>query len=173
MYKDDIKGGKVIIFGAGGVVKAVLYSLLYSFEPEDIVIIDVIQDKIGKLRNLIELWDVKSVDVSFNLLDEVNNLDEKIRSSKLIINATPVGMTPDVRKSIIDNENDLHEEQIVYDLVYNPLKTALQKMAEKRGAVAVGGLDMLVYQGAEAFKIWTGKDMPVEKVKEKLVDALK
>jgi len=173
MYKDDVKGKKVIIFGAGGAAKAVLYSLLYRFEPESIVILDVIQDKIDNLRKIIELWDVKSVDISFNLSNKVINLDEKIRGSKLLINATPVGMTPDIHKSIINNENDLHKEQIIYDLVYNPLKTALQKMAEKRGAVAVGGLDMLIFQGAEAFKIWTGKDMPVEKVKEKLVSALK
>jgi shikimate dehydrogenase len=77
-------------------------------------------------------------------------------------------MTPDVQKSVISDENLLNKNQIVYDLVYNPLKTTLMKMAEKQGAIAIGGIDMLIYQGAEAFKIWTGKEMPVEDVRKKL-----
>jgi len=160
------------MFGAGGAAKAVLYSLLYKFEPESISIIDVAEDKLEKMSLIINSWDI-DIEISFDILSKISNLDKKIKDAKLIINASPVGMTPDVKESIIEDENQLHENHIVYDLVYNPLKTALQKMAEKRGAVAVGGLDMLIFQGAEAFKIWTGKDMPVEKVREKLVSALK
>ncbi|NVM03968.1 MAG: shikimate dehydrogenase [Candidatus Helarchaeota archaeon] len=173
IYRDDIEGEKVLIFGAGGAAKAVLYSLLHRFEPESILILDILEDKIDNLRMLIKSWNVKSVNISFDLLNRLNDLEERIKKSKLIINATPVGMTPNIQNSIIDNENNFRNEHIIYDLVYNPLKTALQKKAEKMGAVAIGGLDMLIYQGAEAFKIWTGKDMPVEKVKEKLESALK
>ena len=173
IYRDDIEGEKVLIFGAGGAAKAVLYSLLHRFEPESILILDILEDKIDNLRMLIKSWNVKSVNISFDLLNRLNDLEERIKKSKLIINATPVGMTPNIQNSIIDNENNFRNEHIIYDLVYNPLKTALQKKAEKMGAVAIGGLDMLIYQGAEAFKIWTGKDMPVEMVKEKLESALK
>ncbi|MFC1562479.1 shikimate dehydrogenase [candidate division KSB1 bacterium] len=165
-YKDDVKGESVIMFGAGGAAKAVLYSLLYRFEPEDILVLDVLEDKIDKMNAIIDSWCINKR-VSFNIINRVSNFNEKIRNAKLIINASPVGMTPDVEKSVIEDENILHENHIVYDLVYNPIKTAILKMAEKRGAIAIGGLDMLIYQGAEAFKIWTGKDMPVDIVREK------
>ncbi len=166
-YKDDIKGKSVIMFGAGGAAKAVLYSLLYKFEMESILILDVAEDKLEKMNSIINSWDI-DIKVSFDILSKISNLDKKIKDAKLIINASPVGMTPDVKESIIEDENQLHENHIVYDLVYNPVKTALLKKAENRGATAVEGLDMLIYQGAEAFKIWTGKEMPVDKVREKL-----
>ena len=172
-YKDDIKEKDVIMFGAGGAAKAVLYSLLYRFEPKNILVLDVSEDKIEKINAIIGSLGTGKINVSFDLVSSVNNLNEKIKDAKLIINSSPVGMSPDVEKSVIDDENVLNENHIVYDLVYNPIKTSLLKMAERRGAAAIGGLDMLIYQGAEAFKIWTEKDMPVEKVREKLKGALK
>ncbi len=172
-YKDDIKEKDVIMFGAGGAAKAVLYSLLYRFEPKNILVLDVSEDKIEKMNAIIGSLGTGKINVSFDLVSSVNNLNEKIKDAKLIINSSPVGMSPDVEKSVIDDENVLNENHIVYDLVYNPIKTSLLKMAERRGAAAIGGLDMLIYQGAEAFKIWTEKDMPVEKVREKLKGALK
>ena len=172
-YKDDIKEKDVIMFGAGGAAKAVLYSLLYRFEPKNILVLDVSEDKIEKMNAIIGSLGTGKINVSFDLVSSVNNLNEKIKDAKLIINSSPVGMSPDIEKSVIDDENVLNENHIVYDLVYNPIKTSLLKMAERRGAAAIGGLDMLIYQGAEAFKIWTEKDMPVEKVREKLKGALK
>ena len=172
-YKDDIKEKNVIMFGAGGAAKAVLYSLMSRFEPQNILVLDVSEDKIEKMNTIIGSLGTDKINVSFELVNRVNNLNEKIKEAKLIINSSPVGMSPDIEKSVIDDENILNENHIIYDLVYNPIKTKLVKMAERRGATAIGGLDMLIYQGAEAFKIWTGKDMPVEKVREKTIKALK
>jgi shikimate dehydrogenase len=167
-YKNDVKDEAVIMFGAGGVAKAVLYTLIHKFEPKSILVLDIDEDKINALKMRVESWDVSNKYISFDLVNKVQNLDEKIKKAKLIINATPLGMAPDVQKSVISDENLLNKNQIVYDLVYNPLKTTLMKMAEKQGAIAIGGIDMLIYQGAEAFKIWTGKEMPVEDVRKKL-----
>ena len=80
-----------------------------------------------------------------------------IDSADILINTTPVGMSPNIRESPVEAAR-LHSGLLVYDIVYNPLKTRLLREAETAGARTLGGLWMLVYQGVEAFKIWTGID---------------
>ena len=64
----------------------------------------------------------------------------------------------------------LHSNLVVSDVVYNPEKTKLLKMAEEQGCKIINGLGMMLWQGAEAFKLWTGKEMPVDYVKELLFE---
>jgi shikimate dehydrogenase len=66
----------------------------------------------------------------------------------------------------------LHPGLLVFDLVYNPIKTRLLREAEEAGAAILPGVNMLVYQGATAFKMWTGEDPPVETMKAAVVGAL-
>ncbi|MFC1558414.1 shikimate dehydrogenase [candidate division KSB1 bacterium] len=169
-HEDDINENKIILFGAGGAAKAVLYALTHSLEVGNILVIDIDEKKINSLKTSTESWGVNNI--SFSASKNINNLNEKIREAKFIINATPVGMTPHPDNSIIEDENLLNENHIVYDLIYKPQKTKLLLMAEKKGAVTIGGLEMLIYQGADAFTIWTGKEMPVDKVREKFKEAL-
>lgn len=68
-------------------------------------------------------------------------------------------------ESLIEDESLLRKDLVVYDVIYNPRKTKLLKQAEKKGCQIINGLDMLLYQGAKAFNLWTNQDMPIEKVK--------
>jgi shikimate dehydrogenase len=76
-------------------------------------------------------------------------------------------MVPKVTETIVTSDM-MHQDLVVFDIVYNPLNTRLLQEAKKAGAKTIDGVMMLVYQGAEAFKIWTGKTPPVE-VMEKAV----
>ena len=167
-YSADIKNESVIMFGAGGAAKAVLYSLLYKLEPDNILILDIAEEKINDLKKRVDGWGISQKNVLFDLTGHVPDIEDKIKSAKLIINASPIGMTQNINGSVITDENLIHDRHIIYDLVYSPIETRLLKMARNKGAAALGGLDMLIYQGAEAFTIWTGKEMPVDKVREKL-----
>ena len=84
--------------------------------------------------------------------------------------AASVGMAPKENASIINDTSLFHEGLIVSDVIYNPEETQLLKLAKEHGCHTFNGLYMLLYQGAEAFKIWTGKEMPIEPIKEKYFD---
>lgn len=102
----------------------------------------------------------------FDLADD-SMLKKELESSYLLTNATPVGMAPNTGVSPISDIAMLHEDLIVSDVIYNPRRTKLMEDAESRGCRTCNGLYMLLYQGAEAFRLWTGCDMPVPKIKDK------
>ena len=84
---------------------------------------------------------------------------EKAAQAHLLVNATPVGMSPDSGATPVDAAL-LSPDQFVADVIYAPCETRLLREARQLGCRTVGGLPMLLYQGAEAFRIWTGKEMP-------------
>lgn len=81
------------------------------------------------------------------------------------VNATSVGMKPLVGQSVVPDVSYLRPELIVSDVVYVPAKTRLLEMADEVGCTTVNGLGMMLWQGAKAFEIWTGEEMPVEDIK--------
>lgn len=94
-------------------------------------------------------------------------LKHAIADSSLFINATSVGMAPDTNISIIPDPSFFHPDLIVSDIIYNPKETRLLKEAASMGCPVFNGMYMLLYQGAEAFRLWTGKEMPTDTIKEK------
>ena len=100
----------------------------------------------------------------FDIADS-STLKKELADSYLLTNATPVGMAPDTGVSPVPDVTMLHEELIVSDVIYNPRRTKLMEDAQSRGCRTCNGLYMLLYQGAEAFRLWTGCDMPVEEIK--------
>lgn len=95
------------------------------------------------------------------------SLREAVADSALLLNATSVGMAPEIDRSIIRDTSLFRPELIVSDVIYNPRETRLLKEAKAAGCRTFNGMYMLLYQGAEAFRIWTGQDMPVEEIKTK------
>lgn len=89
--------------------------------------------------------------------DSLENISKYLTKSDILINTTPLGMNPSLEAVSIANANDMHEDLVVFDAVYNPNETVLLKEAIKAGAKPVYGIKMLLYQGAESFEIWTGK----------------
>lgn len=94
-------------------------------------------------------------------------LKSAMTESTLLVNASSVGMAPNTDASLIEDSSFFHKDLTVYDVIYNPTETKLLKIARQAGCTTCNGLYMLLYQGAEAFKLWTGLDMPVDLVRAK------
>ncbi len=96
-----------------------------------------------------------------------NALAQAISESTLLLNATSVGMAPNTESTIIEDTSLYHPELIVSDVIYNPQETRFLREAREAGCHTFNGMYMLLYQGAEAFRLWTGKEMPVKEIKAK------
>lgn len=94
-------------------------------------------------------------------------LKTAMEQSLILVNGTSVGMAPHVEESLVLNPSLFVPGRIVADVIYNPRETKLLRMAREAGCRTMNGMNMLLYQGAEAFRIWTGQEMPVEIIKEK------
>ncbi len=92
-------------------------------------------------------------------------LRQSLEASTMLINATSVGMAPDTDACILPDASYLHPTLTVADVIYHPSETKLLQMARAAGCGAFNGLYMLLYQGAEAFRLWTGQAMPTESIK--------
>jgi len=165
-FKDKITGSKVSVIGAGGSARAVIYTLLRHFKPDEINIINRTQQRADTLVNDFSVKMRYDCFHTYELFPPDNV--ETLSSSKLIVNATTIGMFPDVEDTVTDLDESFNEEQIVFDLIYNPTKTKLLKLAESQGAKVVGGLKMLTSQAAKSFELWTGIEMPSSEIAEKL-----
>jgi shikimate dehydrogenase len=165
-FKDKISGSKVSVIGAGGSARAVIYTLLRHFKPEEINIINRTHQKADTLVNDFSLKMRYDRFHTFELFPPDNV--ETLNSSQLIVNATTIGMFPDVNDVITDIDESFTADQIVFDLIYNPTKTKFLQLAESQGAKIVGGLQMLIFQAAKSFELWTGVEMPASEIAFKL-----
>ncbi|SDB08581.1 shikimate dehydrogenase [Eubacterium oxidoreducens] len=109
-----------------------------------------------------------NTDCELQLLDLANLrlLRECIEESSILINATNVGMEPDIENSIIHDSSLFSSHLLVSDIIYHPRNTKFLQLAQSQGCMTSNGLYMLLYQGAASFKMWTGKEMPTETIKE-------
>jgi shikimate dehydrogenase len=101
-----------------------------------------------------------------------DNLKKAIGEADILVNTTSVGMSPDIDNTLVDSDL-LKPGLVVYDVIYNPIKTRLLIEAEKASATIISGLDMLVFQGVIAFGKWTGENAPVEVMREAALKSLK
>jgi len=154
----SLKGKKVLVLGAGGAARAIVYGL-----KEKGALVYILNRTLEKAKNLAKEFKAKVL--NFNHQKEVSNFD-------IIINATSVGMEPLVNETPI-NPSFLKKNQIVFDVVYNPKETKLLKEAKKKGAKIIYGLEMLLYQGVAQFEIYTGKKAPIEVMRKILNEKLK
>lgn len=161
-FQDEIENEIVTVIGAGGAARGVLYALIKEFKPKKINIVNRTPDKAESLKDYFTSKMLYENIQTFELVppDIVGLLND----SKMIINASAIGMKPDVDDSPTEITESFHKDQIVFDVVYNPLKTKLLKIAEEQGAIAVNGLKMFIEQGAKSFELWTEMEMPKDKV---------
>ena len=99
---------------------------------------------------------------------DLDKLKEEIEDSYLFTNATGMGMKPREGQTYIPDLSFFRPDLIVTDIIYSPLETKMLKMAKEAGCKTMNGMGMLLFQGAAAFELWTGKEMPVEHMKEVL-----
>lgn len=164
------KGRAILILGAGGAARAVI-SALASLEPAVVTVANRDAGRAHSLARSVAPLGIASLRV---VPWEPDSLVAAAERSDLIVNTTTVGMHggPAAGTSPIP-EAGLREGQLVFDLVYNPLDTPLAVAARARGARALTGLPMLVYQGAAAFTLWTGLPAPVTVMRAAAEEALK
>jgi len=162
------EGKNIVILGAGGVSRTISFTL--AEEGARLVI----------LNRLLELDWAKELasrlslifNREFPALELVEgNLAKAIERADILVNATSVGMSPNVNETLVPARL-LKPGLVVFDVVYNPIKTMLLKEAEAAGAEIISGVDMLVWQGALAFKMWTGVEAPLELMREELIKRL-
>lgn len=159
----SVKGKSVFVLGSGGASRAVSFSLAAS-GAKKIILTDLFLDKIKSLaENVRKFYPECKVDI---LEPKKIYREVDLSGIDLLVNATPVGLKES--DSILFDKGVFRKGLAVYDLVYNPEKTKLVELAENSGLKASGGLGMLLYQGAESFKLWTGRKAPVEVMRKAL-----
>lgn len=163
----DIIGKNMTLLGAGGAATAICVQA--ALDGVANINIFSIQDQFfDRAKKMVDQINSNTnCNVSLYDLADTTELKKSIDSSDILTNATSVGMAPNIDNCIISDANFFHENLIVSDIIYNPEETKLLKMAKSHGCQVFNGLYMLLYQGAEAFKIWTGKNMPIDVIKEK------
>ncbi len=167
--KPNLKGRQAVVLGTGGAARAICAGLVslgvsnITFYSRNVIDshphVEILRQKFPKVK--IELK-------PYSLL-------ETLKGAKILVNTTPVGMKNFLEgASPVDYEviKELDDDSLVYDIVYNPVKTRLIKHAEFCGKRYVGGLDMLVYQAEKAFEIWTGQTPDVNAMKIAALESL-
>lgn len=162
-----IKDKNIVVAGAGGAARAIVFYLA-KYGAEEVNILN---------RNLKKAENLASDLLASNLISNVNSSDiseisKFISDADILIDTTPIGMHPNVSDEPIVKAADIHEELVVNDIVYNPNETVLLKEAITANAKVVYGIKMLLYQGAESFKIWTGREAPIDVMEAKLKETL-
>jgi len=162
------EGKNIVILGAGGASRAV--SFILAERGASLVILN---------RQLELDWAeelARRISQSFNkevkaLILNEENLAVVLERADVLVNATSVGMSPKIDETPVPARL-LKPGLIIFDILYNPVKTRLMKEAEVAGAQTIGGLDMLVWQGALAFEKWTGHKAPYDLMKREVIKAL-
>lgn len=163
----DIIGKKMTLLGAGGAATSIFVQAALDGVSE-ISIFNRRSPFWERAEKIIKML-TERTNCKIKLYDysDPNILKCEISESVILTNGTSVGMAPDVERSLITDTSVFHKDLIVSDVIYNPRETLLLRQAKEAGCKTQNGLYMLLYQGAEAFKLWTGQDMPIELVKEK------
>ena len=162
-----ILGKKMTLLGAGGAAKAILAQAILDGASQ--VSVFVRSTSMEKTKAYLEtLQNETGFRVDLYALEEHSVLQERIAASDLLVNATSVGM--DGKSSPVPENLLLPENLLVADIIYQPFETPFLQWAKSQGNVAVNGLGMLLYQAAEAFKLWTGKDMPTDEIWQSLTE---
>jgi len=160
----DVLDETFLVLGAGGAGRGIVFKL--AMEKARVYSFDVDEGKSAALADDV----LRRVGVKVEPVD-LGRIKEIIRNVDVLVNATPVGMHPNVDRMPVPS-GILHRALTVVDIVYNPLETKLLMQAKKKGCKTVNGVGMLVHQGAEALRIWLGVDPPVEVMREAVLDNL-
>lgn len=182
----QLAGWHVVVLGAGGAARAALYTL----HTLGVASISVFNRTLERAESLIDdlgpnLEDISPSTGSFVRLRRdlrtgleaaplanVGRLEATLARADLLVNATSSGMHPDIDESPLPDGVALPAHVVVFDMVYNPLKTRLLQQAELQGSRTIRGLDMLIGQGVEAFRLWTGRAPPVDLMRQAALGSL-
>ena len=156
---------RVVLLGAGGAAKAILAQAILDGVSQ--ISVFVRSSSMEKTRPYLEkIQNATGFRVDLFALEDIQELQDSITQADLLVNATSVGM--DGSSQPIPTSIVLPEKLMVADVIYQPFETPFLKWAKEQGNEAINGLGMLLYQAAEAFEFWTGKEMPTDQIWELL-----
>lgn len=164
----EVMGKKMTIAGSGGAATAI--EITAALEGIREISIFAIRDSFyANAENTVEKIRANVPGCTVNLYDlaDKNKFYQEVSDSDIFTNATRVGMKPMDDQSLIEDLGVLRKDLVVSDVVYNPPITKMLKEAEKAGCKILPGSGMLLWQGAEGFRLFTGQEMPAQEVKEK------
>lgn len=156
----SLAGKNLVLMGSGGAAKAIAFAL--ARDVDSLVILCRSPGNIDSLCKAINRKFHKKIKIG-SLSSNV--IQQNLRDADILINATCVGMNPYPAESLVKH-SWLKSTLTVMDIVYSPLETKLAKDAKTAGGKVVSGLEMLLFQGAESFEIWTGKPAPIEAMRQ-------
>jgi shikimate dehydrogenase len=145
-------GKSVLVLGAGGSARSVIYALQNDGWKVTVAARRVEQAQ--QLASSFSNYELRITDFTLSSI-ELSNIS-------LIVNTTPIGMTPNVDQSPLPENATLPPQVMIYDLIYNPRETKLMRDARSQGLHATTGLGMLIEQAALGFTLWTGRKLPIE-----------
>lgn len=164
----SLEGARAVLLGAGGAARAVGYHL--STLVGELIIVNRTLVRGERLADSIRGNEECAASVSAYPYNE-EALRRALADADILVNSTPVGMSPHTDETPVV-KNLLRPDLLVFDLIYNPMETRLLREAEAVGAKTLNGVNMLVYQGAEAFRLWTAVDAPVGTMMRAVEEAL-
>ena len=156
---------RLVLLGAGGAAKAILAQAILDGVSQ--ISVFVRSSSMEKTRPYLEkIQNATGFRVDLFALEDVQDLQDSITQADLLVNATSVGM--DGSSQPIPTSIVLPEKLMVADVIYQPFETPFLKWTRNQGNQSINGLGMLLYQAAEAFELWTGKEMPTDQIWESL-----
>ena len=156
---------RLVLLGAGGAAKAILAQAILDGVSQ--ISVFVRSSSMEKTRPYLEkIQNATGFRVDLLALENIQELQDSITKADLLVNATSVGM--DGSSQPIPTSIVLPEKLLVADVIYQPFETPFLKWARNQGNQSINGLGMLLYQAAEAFELWTGKEMPTDQIWELL-----
>lgn len=163
----DVRDKKITVAGGGGAATAIQVQCALDGAKE-ITIFNIKDEFFKRSLETAEKIQKEVTGCVVNVYDiaDTAKMTEEIGSSDIFANATIVGMKPMEQESVIKDLSAFRPGLVVADAVYNPVETRLLREAKEAGCTCINGKGMLLWQGVAAFKLYTGKDMPVEEVKE-------
>ncbi|MFR4352704.1 MAG: shikimate dehydrogenase [Roseburia sp.] len=161
----DVRGKKVIVAGGGGSATAIQVQCALDRAREIVIFNRSLARVLATAEKIREVMPECLVRV-FNIADTAR-MTAELATGHIFVNATSVGMKPMEDESVVKDIAAFRPGFVVADVVYNPEETRLLREARKAGCVCIGGKGMLLWQGAAAFTLYTGREMPVAEVKEK------
>ena len=165
----SVKGKKIVLLGGGGAASAIAAQA--ALEGASQISIFNLKDAFwNNLEKTVQRIADAVPDCNFSLNDLADKklLKKFIDDANILSNATKIGMAPNSDATLIEDTSWFRKDLVVTDAVYAPPKTRLLKDAESSGCIVCNGLGMLLCQGAEAFRLYTGKQMPIDEIKDLL-----
>lgn len=165
----DPSGKAAVVLGAGGAARSVAHRL--AREGASIILANRTAERAARLADEVNRSCGRAAVTWVDLEDEAG-LTGTLAEADLVVNATSVGMSPNTEAAPPIPLAAIHPGQFVCDLIYNPIETGLLRAAKDAGAQTLNGVQMLVYQGAASFRIWTGVDPPVDVMEKAVLEGL-